>query len=137
MNRRVREQHDEHVGSNDTNDDETTVSGVTNPSFFPEDKAMQRNTIRGKSTTVRLSKSGDESYVNANSPVFTSGRVSGRIAPSPRDRLATLPAFNDDDFSDPFFPNETEDVTKEESGVSEAPDPEQNAIIIPLPVCWK
>jgi IQ calmodulin-binding motif len=112
-----------HVGSNDTNDDGTTVSGVTNPSFFPEDKPSKKNTFHDRSTSF-LSKSGEESF-NVNSPVFTSGRMSGRIAPSPRDKASSaLPALSDDDFSDPFFPNGTEDVTKEESGVSEAPDPD-------------
>lgn len=119
-----------HAGSNDTIDDGTTVSGVTNPSFFPEETPIQKITY-SRSSTLQLSASSKKSF-NVNSPVFTSGLESGRIAPSPSNKkiATTLPALDDDDFSDPFFPNGTEDVTKEESGISEAPDPDIDHVVI-------
>jgi IQ calmodulin-binding motif len=102
-----------HATSMETIDDGTTVSGVTNPTFFPEDKPAKF--LRQVKAPSMMSKSEEISLNGASFPVLSSQQHSTRMH---------LPALSDDDFSDPFFPNGTDEVAKEESGVSEAPDPE-------------
>jgi hypothetical protein len=118
------------IGYNETNDDGTTVSGVTNPSYLPEEKTTSNKKTWSVKAPSLMSTSGEDSF-NVNSPIFTSGRIVSRIAPSPRDKVtSTLATLSDDDFSDPFFPGGIDDVAKEESGISEAPDPELEHVAI-------
>jgi IQ calmodulin-binding motif len=106
------------AGSNGSNDDGTTVSGVTNPSYFHDEKTTKK---RLKVKTTAVSSTGTDPF-DVNSPIFSSGDPFFRAGPSPKNQFTTEPVLSGD-FSDPFFPGGTEDVTKEESGVSEAPDP--------------
>ena len=105
--------------------DDSSVSGVTDPSFFVEKKKVKAQSERRAKITIDTNAATTLGSLDVNSPVFSPVGGGGPMFLDNKHRSKTLTSpVNSDDFSDPSFPDSSGEVNSLSLG-----GPSENIVI--------